>query len=87
METKFLIIGVGGAGCKAADVMDIPNSKKLFVGSDNDSLKNVKSEGFKFPLNECGFYNHHQERFRNRALLYKDEIKECIKAAFEVKNE
>ena len=86
METKFLIIGVGGGGCNAADNMDIPNSKKLFVDADSRGLCKLKSEGTKFLL-DMGYVTNRPEEFREKALLYKDEIKECIKAAFEEKDE
>ena len=87
MKTKFLIIGVGGAGCKAADVMDIPNSKKLFIDSYSCGLSKLKTEGTKFLLDVGLIICNHPEPYRKKAQLYKDEIKKCIKAVFEVKDE
>ena len=34
MANEILIIGVGSAGVIAANKMDLPNSKKLFVDTD-----------------------------------------------------
>ncbi len=34
MANEILIIGVGSAGVIAADKMELPNSKKLFVDAD-----------------------------------------------------
>ena len=39
MANEILIIGVGSAGVIAADKMDLPNSKKLFVDADFRQLK------------------------------------------------
>ena len=50
MENEILIIGVGSAGVIAADKMDLPNSKKLFVDTDYRQLDAVKSEGEKLVL-------------------------------------
>ena len=44
MSNKILIIGVGSAGINAVDKMDLPSSKKLFVGSNCRALREVKSE-------------------------------------------
>lgn len=87
METKFLIIGVGGAGCMAADNIDIPNSKKLFIDAYSSGLSKLKSEGTKFLIDVGFIICNHPEPYRKKALVYKDEIKECIKAVFEVKDE
>lgn len=45
MANEILIIGVGSAGVIAADKMNLPNSKKLFVDTDYRQLDAVKSEG------------------------------------------
>jgi hypothetical protein len=45
MANKILIIGVGSAGVIAADKMDIPNSKKLFIDSNYHVMSEVKSKG------------------------------------------
>ena len=50
MANEILIIGVGSAGVIAADKMNLPNSKKLFVDADYRQLETVKSEGEKMLL-------------------------------------
>ena len=50
MSNKILMIGVGSAGINAVDKMDLPNSKKLFVGSNLRALREVKSEGDKIGI-------------------------------------
>ena len=50
MANKILIIGVGSAGVIAADKMNVPNSKKLYVDSSNQILNELKSEGEKICL-------------------------------------
>ena len=82
MDTKFLIIGVGGAGCKAADNIDIANSKKLFVDAYSSGLSKLKSKGTKFLLDVGLIICNYPEPYRKKALLYKEEIKEWIKEAF-----
>lgn len=44
MANEILIIGVGSVGVIAADKMDLPNSKKLFVGTNSQTFREVKSE-------------------------------------------
>lgn len=86
METRILIIGVGGGGCNAVDIMDIPNSKKLFINSDSQVLSKLKSEGTKFLLDAGLIICNNPEHYRKKALFYKNEIKECIKEAFDEKD-
>ena len=50
MANEILIIGVGSAGVVAADKMDLPNSKKLFIDSSVQTLNEIKSEGDKIEL-------------------------------------
>jgi hypothetical protein len=50
MPNKILIIGVGSAGVIAADKMELPNSKKLFIDSSCQILNEVKSDGDKIEL-------------------------------------
>ena len=45
MANEILIIGVGSAGVIAADKMDLPNSKKLFIDTSSQTFREVKSEG------------------------------------------
>ena len=90
MANEILIIGVGSAGVIAADKMDLPNSKKLFVGTNSQTFREVKSEGDKLVLQckdfgECsGFCRcYSQPGFCKKvAEDYEDEIRECIKNAF-----
>ena len=91
MANEILIIGVGSAGVIAADKMDLPNSKKLFVDTDYRQLEAVKSEGDKM-LSQCkdfgecsGFCRcYSQPGFcKEVAEDYEDEIRETIKRAFE----
>ena len=86
---KILIIGVGSAGVIAADKMDLPNSKKLFIDTSSQTLREVKSEGDKFVL-QCKDYGacsgfcrcYSQPGFCKKvAEDYEGEIKECIKNA------
>ena len=90
MANEILIIGVGSAGVIAADKMDLPNSKKLFVDADYRQLEAVKSEGDKMWLRckdygACSGFCHcySQPVFCKKvAEDYEEEIKECIKNAF-----
>ena len=50
MANKILIIGVGSPGVIAVDKMNLLGSKKLFIDSDYQILKEVKSEGEKIGL-------------------------------------
>lgn len=91
MANKILIIGVGSPGVNVADKLNLPNSKKLFIDSGSFSMQNVRSEGEKLELvckdfgvcsGFCRCY-HRPEFCKQVALDYEDEIKECIKNAFE----
>lgn len=92
MANKILIIGVGSAGVTIADKMDLPNSKKLFIDNDFQTLREVKSEGEKIglacsarakcPSLYCHCFNK-PEFCRAIVAEYEDEIRECIKNAFE----
>ena len=87
---KILIIGVGSAGVIAADKMDLPNSKKLFVDADYRQLDAVKSEGDNVllqckDLGKCSGFCHcytQPDFCKKVAEDYEDEIRECIKNAF-----
>lgn len=91
MANEILIIGVGSAGVIAADKMNLPNSKKLFVDTDYRQLDAVKSEGDKIvlqckDLGKCSGFCHcyTQPGFcKEVAEDYEDEIRETIKRAFE----
>jgi cell division GTPase FtsZ len=87
---KILIIGVGSAGVIAADKMNLPNSKKLFIDTSSQTFREVKSEGDKLVL-QCKDYGacsgfchcYSQPGFCKKvAEDYEDEIRECIKNAF-----
>ena len=90
MANEILIIGVGSAGVIAADKMDLPNSKKLFIDTSSQTFREVKSEGEKLVLQckdfgECSGFCHcySQPGFCKKvAEDYEDEIRECIKNAF-----
>ena len=90
MANEIRIIGVGSAGVIAADKMDLPNSKKLFVDADYRQLDAVKSEGEKLVLQckdfgECSGFCHcySQPGFCKKvAEDYEEEIRESIKNAF-----
>lgn len=90
MENEILIIGVGSAGVIAADKMDLPNSKKLSVGTNSQTFREVKSEGDKLVLQckdfgECSGFCHcysQPEFCKKVAEDYEEEIRECIKNAF-----
>jgi len=75
MANEILIIGVGSAGVIAADKMDLPNSKKLFVDTDYRQLEAVKSEGDKMLLRckdfgKCsGNANHRKARNDHRRII------------------
>ena len=91
MSNKILIIGVGSAGVIAADKMDLPNSKKLFVDADFRQLEIVKSGGDKLVLQckdfgKCSGFCHCYSKpgfCKKVAEDYEDEIRETIKRAFE----
>ena len=79
MDTLFVIIGVGGAGIRAVDMMDIPNSQKVFIGSGLSILKEVKSDGIRLPIDEDGFIEGNRPKYYwNRAIEKKVEIKKAI---------
>jgi predicted flavoprotein YhiN len=91
MANKILIIGVGSAGVIAADKMNLPNSKKLFIDSSCKLLNEVKSEGDKIglickarpkcPSLYCHCFNK-PDFCRKVVSDYEDEIRECIKNVF-----
>ena len=91
MANKILIIGVGSAGVIAADKMNLPNSKKLFVDSDCRELNELETEGEMLLLQckdfgECSGFCHcyHRAEFCKKvAHDYENEIRELIKNAFE----
>ena len=86
MANEILIIGVGSAGVIAADKMDLPNSKKLFVDADYRQLEAVKSEGDKMLLRckdfgKCPSLCHCYflpDFCKKVAEDYEDEIRETI---------
>ena len=90
MANEILIIGVGSAGVIAADKMNLPNSKKLFIGTSSQTFREVKSEGDKLVLQckdfgECSGFCHcySQPGFCKKvAEDYEEEIRESIKNAF-----
>lgn len=90
MANEILIIGVGSAGVIAADKMDLPNSKKLFINTSSQTFREVKSEGDKIVLQckdfgKCSGFCHcySQPGFCKKvAEEYEEEIRECIKNAF-----
>ena len=90
MANEILIIGVGSAGVIAADKMDLPNSKKLFINTSSQTFREVKSEGDKIVL-QCKDFGECSGVCRCYSQLgfckkvaedYEDEIRECIKNAF-----
>ena len=91
MANEILIIGVGSAGVIAADKMDLPNSKKLFIDTSSQTFREVKSEGDKLVLQckdfgKCSGFCHcyTQPGFCKKvAEDYEEEIREIIKRAFE----
>ena len=90
MVNEILIIGVGSAGVIAADKMNLPNSKKLFVGTNSQTFREVKSEGEKLVLQckdfgECSGFCHcytQPDFCKKVAEDYEEEIRESIKNAF-----
>ena len=91
MANKILIIGVGSAGVIAADKMDLPNSKKLFIDTSSQTFREVKSEGDKLVLQckdfgKCSGFCHcytQPDFCKKVAEDYEEEIREIIKRAFE----
>ncbi len=89
---KILIIGVGSAGVIAADKMDLQNSKKLFIDTSFQTFREVKSEGDKLVLQckdfgKCSGFCHcytQPDFCKKVAEDYEDEIRECIKNAFDL---
>jgi hypothetical protein len=91
MANKILFIGVGGAGVIAADKMNLPNSKKLFIDSGTyRAFENVESEGDQIALTCKGFGQcsgfcrcyYRSEFCKKVAEDFEDEIRYCIKNAF-----
>ena len=90
MANKILIIGVGSPGVIAVDKMNLPGSKKLFIDSDYQILKEVKSEGEKIglfckarskcPLLYCHCYDN-PDFCKEVVAEYEDEIRESIISA------
>lgn len=91
MANEILIIGVGSAGVIAADKMDLPNSKKLFVGTNSQTFREVKSEGDKLVLQckdfgKCSGFCHCYslpDFCKKVAKDYEEEIRECVKNAYQ----
>ena len=83
METKFLLIGVGSTGIKAVDMMDIPNSKKVFIAATSDSFSRITSEGERITLSDGICYPNYPGYLRERAIEQKEEIRKTIAEAFE----
>ena len=91
MANKILIIGVGSAGVIAADKMDVPNSKKMFVDSSYHVMSEVKSEGDRIgieckaraqcPLLYCHCFDN-PDFCRSVVEDYEDEIRQSIINAF-----
>ena len=87
MANKILIIGVGSAGVIAADKMNLPNSKKLFLDTDCRKLNELEAEGDKLLLQckdfgECSGFCHcyHRPEFCKKvAQDYENEIRKLIK--------
>jgi len=91
MANKILFIGVGGPGVIAADKINLPNSKKLFIDSGTyRAFDNVVSEGDQIALtckdfDQCSGFCRCYSRpgfCKKVAEDYEDEIKEYIKNAF-----
>jgi cell division GTPase FtsZ len=91
MANEILIIGVGSAGITAADKMNLPNSKKLFVDNDARILEEMNSEGNKVLIQckdfeKCSGFCHCYSIpsfCKKLAKDYEEEIRESIKSAFE----
>ncbi len=91
MANEILIIGVGSAGITAADKMNLPNSKKLFVDTSTRILEEMNSEGNKVLLQCKGFekcsgicHCYSIPSFCKKvAKDFEEEIRESIKSAFE----
>ncbi len=91
MANEILIIGVGSAGVIAADKMDLPNSKKLFIDTSSQTFREVKSEGDNVLLQckdfgKCSGFCHcytQPDFCKKVAEDYEEEIREIIKRAFE----
>ena len=81
MANEILIIGVGSAGVIAADKMDLPNSKKLFIDTSSQTFREVQSEGDKLVL-QCKDFGKCSGFCKKVAEDYEDEIRKCIKNAF-----
>lgn len=87
MANKILIIGVGSAGVIAADQMNVPGCKKLFVDSSDQILNEVKSEGDKIgiyckarsqcPSLYCNCFDK-PDFCKEVVVEYEDEIRESI---------
>ena len=92
MANEILITGVGSAGVIAADKMNLPNSKKLFIDTSSQTFREVKSEGDKLVLQckdfgKCSGFCHcytQPDFCKKVAEDYEDEIRECIKNAFDL---
>ena len=92
MANEILIIGVGSAGVNAVDKMDLQNSKKLFIDTSFQTFREVKSEGDKLVLQckdfgKCSGFCHCYTKpdfCKKVAEDYEDEIRECIKNAFDL---
>lgn len=84
---KILLIGVGSPGVIAADKMNVPDSKKLFVDSSDQILNEVKSEGEKIgiycksrakcPSLYCNCFNS-PDFCREMVAEYENEIRQSI---------
>ena len=96
MANKILIIGVGSAGVIAADKMNLPNSKKLFIDKHLHILRDVKSDGEKIglickerydcPMLYCHCFNK-PDFCRSVVSDYEDVIRYRIINAFNEQDE
>lgn len=91
MANQILIIGVGSDGVIAADKMNLPNSKKLFIDSSSSILNEVESEGEKINLvcserSECPMLYCHcfdkPDFCKSVVGDYEEEIRVSIKNTF-----
>lgn len=87
MANKILFIGVGGAGVKAVDKINLSNCKKIYIDEECQCLRELKTEGAMIVMDHYPSWpsKHNDPNIsRDKTCHHEDEIRECIKEAFKL---
>ena len=81
MANKILFIGVGGAGVKAVDKIELSNAQKIFIDEENQCLRDLMSDGVKIEMDHYPSWpSKHKDPniSRDKACYHEDKIRESI---------